>query len=97
LPASTVSPARFHYSDCALLICVSDDKCLRQCAAFHFPCFDYRQPQRPLPSVMEQIGVVKLLHIPRALARGVDIFLLDLDVGFLENPKYALNISLRTA
>jgi len=36
---------------------------------------------------MEQIGEVKLLHIPRALQRGVDIFMLDLDVGFLANPK----------
>jgi len=30
--------------------------------------------------------VLKLFHVPKALARGVDIFILDLDVGFLDNP-----------
>ena len=44
---------------------------------------------------MEQIGVVKLLHIPRALERGVDIFLLDLDVGFLADPRFVLFHLLR--
>ena len=56
-------------------------------------CFS-DQIQHPLPSVMEQIGVVKLLHIPRAIARGVDIFMLDLDVGFLENPRWSLPLSI---
>jgi hypothetical protein len=37
---------------------------------------------------MEQIAAVKLLHVPMALTRGVDVFMLDLDVGFLEDPKH---------
>jgi len=39
-----------------------------------------------LPSALEQIAELKLYHIPKALARGIDIVMLDLDVGFTENP-----------
>jgi len=80
--------AKFDQSDCALVICVSDGGCMRKCQEATFPCFNYESAARPLPSVMEQIAQVKLLHIPRVLSRGVDVFLLDLDVGFLESPAH---------
>lgn len=80
--------AKFDQSDCALVICVSDGGCMRKCEEATFPCFNYESADRPLPSVMEQIAQVKLLHIPRVLGRGVDVFLLDLDVGFLESPAH---------
>ena len=81
------SMVKFNVSDCTLVICVSDPKCLKLCADNRFPCYDYRSLQSPLPSVMEQIGEVKLLHVGKALAKGVDVFMLDLDVGFLASPK----------
>jgi hypothetical protein len=36
---------------------------------------------------MEQIGEVKLHDIPLAMGKGVDVFMLDLDVGFLSDPR----------
>jgi hypothetical protein len=79
---------KFNQSACSIVICVSDPKCMRLCEEAHFPCFDYVEHTLPLPSVMEQIAAVKLLHVPKALERGVDVFMLDLDVGFLEDPKH---------
>ena len=80
--------AKFGVSDCAFVICVSDAKCMHMCKASLFPCFDYRYTiSLPPPSVMEQIAAVKLYHIPKALAAGVNIFMLDLDVGFLQTPR----------
>jgi len=35
---------------------------------------------------MEQVAEVKLFHVGKALAAGANIFLLDLDVGFLRDP-----------
>lgn len=35
---------------------------------------------------MEQIATLKLFHFPKALLKGVDVFVVDLDVGFLDNP-----------
>ena len=35
---------------------------------------------------MEQVAYVKLLHIGDALEAGVNILVLDLDVGFLRDP-----------
>jgi hypothetical protein len=35
-----------------------------------FPCFDYHYHKPELPSVMEQIAAVKLLHIPMAMSKG---------------------------
>jgi hypothetical protein len=65
---------KFEVSDCALVICVSDLRCMRMCAAAKFPCFNYIAEEVPLPSVMEQIAQVKLLHVPKALNRGVSKF-----------------------
>jgi len=44
-----------------------------------------------MPSALEQIALLKLFHIPRALAAGVDVFMLDLDVGFLDDPMVLVN------
>lgn len=80
--------AKFGVSDCAFVICVSDARCMSMCKESLFPCFDYRYTLTlPPPSVMEQIAAVKLYHIPKALAAGVNIFMLDLDVGFLQSPQ----------
>jgi hypothetical protein len=61
---------KFNVSDCSLVICVSDAHCMDLCAESIFPCFDYRYHKAELPSVMEQIATVKLLHIPMAMSKG---------------------------
>jgi len=35
---------------------------------------------------MEQIAYIKLYETPKALVRNVNVFMLDLDVGFLSDP-----------
>lgn len=35
---------------------------------------------------MSQVAAVKLRHVGLALALGVDVLLLDLDVGFMRDP-----------
>ena len=75
---------KFNVSECALVICVSDPKCMKLCGEYNFPCYDFRLSKAASQaSVMEQIAEIKLLRVPRALVRGVDVFMLDLDVGFL--------------
>lgn len=76
---------RFGHSDCAVMICISDVRCMELCARQGFPCFDYRHPD-PSAHTMEQVATVKLFHIGVALERGAHVFLLDLDVGFLRDP-----------
>ena len=81
---------KFRMSDCAVMVCVTDRDCMRLCAASGFPCYYYdhaaHSPNGTLPSALEQIAHLKLLHLPRALRRGVDLLMLDLDVGFLDDP-----------
>jgi len=43
------------------------------------------QTQRPV-SALEQIANLKMYYLPRALALGVYLFVLDLDVGWIHNP-----------
>jgi hypothetical protein len=83
---------KFNISDCSLIICVSDSRCMKTCQQSLFPCYNYQDLRRPLPSVMEQIAEVKLLHIPKAMVKGVDVFLLDLDVGFLASPMSMIKV-----
>ena len=78
---------KFNLSSCSIVICVSDPNCMKMCRAALFPCYNYQERLLPLPSVMEQIAKVKLLYVPMALSKGVDVFMLDLDVGFLGDPK----------
>ena len=68
---------KFEVSDCSLVICVSDLKCMKMCDDAKFPCFNYVAKEQPLPSVMEQIAQVKLLHVPQALTRGVSSVQID--------------------
>lgn len=75
---------KFHLESCSLVICVSDPRCVRLCDQASFPCYDFSD--RAYPSVMEQIAMLKLKLIPQALLLGVDVFMLDLDVGFLADP-----------
>lgn len=81
---------KFGLSDCTIMICVTDLYCMRLCQQSRFPCFSYRYdlefPGIKLPSAMEQIAVLKLFHMPKALLKGVDMFVVDLDVGFLDSP-----------
>lgn len=87
---------KFGLSQCALVICVTDSHCMDLCKESYFPCFDYRESRTPLPSVMEQIAILKLHHVPKALASGVDVFMLDLDVGFLNSPRYMTEVFYET-
>jgi hypothetical protein len=41
---------------------------------------------------MEQIAVLKLHCLPKALAQGVDVFTLDLDAGFVDDPRKLIDI-----
>ena len=82
---------KFEYSDCVMVICVSDRNCVNLCKNNIFPCFDYNSPKELIQtdrkvSVMEQIAYIKLYEIRKALKLGVNVFMLDLDVGFLADP-----------
>lgn len=48
------------------------------------------QEKSKLPHTLEQIAELKLYHIPKVLSRGVDVIMLDLDVGFLSDPRRLL-------
>lgn len=48
------------------------------------------QEKSKLPHTLEQIAELKLLHLPKVLERGVDLIMLDLDVGFLSDPRRLL-------
>ena len=90
------SLVKFDLSDCAVMICVTDPLCVQMCADAGFPCYDFRYDKlhvgsNPIPSAMEQIAVLKLYHVPFALKRGVDVFMVDLDVGFLDSPIKLIN------
>lgn len=67
---------KFDLVECAMVICVSDPKCLNLCHLSDFPCYPFQSTVSPRPSVMEQIGELKLSYIPRALLLGVDVFML---------------------
>lgn len=67
------------------MVCVSDPKCISLCAQNDFPCFDFQYEKKFAPT-FEQVAAVKIRHVGRALELGVNIMLLDLDVGFLRNP-----------
>jgi hypothetical protein len=66
---------KFGLSDCAVMICVTDQFCMEMCAKSGFPCLYYDHglfnPDIPLPSALEQIAQLKLLHLPKALKLGV--------------------------
>jgi hypothetical protein len=90
------SMVKFDLSSCSIVICVSDQKCMDACRSASFPCYNYQDHNTPLPSVMEQIAKVKLFFVPVALTRGVDVFMLDLDVGFLGDPKIMVEAFVET-
>ena len=81
---------KFRVSDCAVMICVTDKDCMKLCTTSDFPCIyyghDLYNPNASLPSALEQIANLKLFHLPKALRKGVDLLMLDLDVGFLADP-----------
>lgn len=113
---------KFDLISCALMICVSDDRCMKLCDEHSFPCFHYNALSDHLvvsrflyvgtffhvveilvcfnleqafdhdPSPMEQIAVLKLNKLPKTLARGVDVFTLDLDAGFVDDPRKLVSI-----
>lgn len=87
---------KFNTSQCSLVICVSDPNCMKMCGSSYFPCYNYMEANKPLPSVMEQIAKVKLYYVPKALNMGVDVFMLDLDVGFLNDPNVMIQAFYET-
>lgn len=85
--------AKYDYINCSLLICVGDTRCMDMCKRQGFPCYLYKQEKGlSSSSVMEQIAILKLRHIPKALSLGANVFMLDLDVGFLTSPQYLLDV-----
>lgn len=88
--------AKFEMSDCSIVVCMSDPMCMQMCSDWNFPCFDWtyekHYPDTPRPSMMEQIAILKLRHLPKALKAGVDVFMLDLDVGFLATPQPLVDV-----
>ena len=66
---------KFRLSDCSVMICVTDQFCMDMCKKSGFPCLYYDHehfnPDVPLPSALEQIAQLKLLHLPKALKLGV--------------------------
>eukprot|EP01040_Poterioochromonas_malhamensis_P007223 gene7223-7796_t len=90
------SMVKFGLSSCAMMICVSDINCMKRCEKSYFPCvlFDFQKlhPEKELPSPLEQIAELKLYHLPKALNKGVNIIILDSDVGFLSTPKNLIDL-----
>ena len=52
--------------------------------------------RRTTVTPMEQIANLKLFHLPKALALGVDLFILDLDVGFINSPMHMIRQATET-
>ena len=77
---------KFGHSPCALMICINDPNCINLCMLNSFNCYNYIHSDQTAHT-MEQVATVKLLYVGIALELGAHIFLLDLDVGFLRNPK----------
>lgn len=67
------------------MVCLSDPNCIKKCKEADFPCFDYVYPNQNA-HIFEQVAAIKLRHTALALDKGVNIMLLDLDVGFLKDP-----------
>jgi hypothetical protein len=90
---------KFNLSDCSLLICVTDLSCVDLCNHLSFPCYNFQYQlyhDSSVPkSALEQIALLKLFHVPKALKRGVDIFTVDLDVGFLDDPMMLVNYRVK--
>lgn len=67
------------------MICISDEACVQRCKDNGFPCYDYQHDNATDP-IFLQIGKLKLYYVGEAIASGVDVMLLDLDVSFLRDP-----------
>lgn len=85
------SMMQFDHIECSIMICVTDMNCMNLCRYHHFPCYHYQHPNATTGTtmtihIMEQIATIKLLEVSRALEAGLNILLLDLDVGFLRDP-----------
>mmetsp|Transcript_2796 Transcript_2796/g.4216 ORF Transcript_2796/g.4216 Transcript_2796/m.4216 type:complete len:608 (+) Transcript_2796:311-2134(+) len=79
--------AKYDLAECSLLVCISDPSCMRRCIDSSFPCINYEdKSSRGKTSTFEQIAKLKLFEIPKAVGRGVPLFIVDLDVGFRQNP-----------
>jgi hypothetical protein len=77
--------AKFNHGDCIVMICVTDHECSRRCESERLPYFNYTHIDTTA-HVMEQVAEIKLRYVKEALEQGVNILLLDLDVGFLRDP-----------
>ena len=72
------SMVRFGLEACSVMVCVSDPHCMELCRQADFPCYDFNYAEHHSDpsstrevSAMEQIAVLKLLHIPKALRKQV--------------------------
>eukprot|EP00603_Paraphysomonas_imperforata_P006984 CAMPEP_0114436028 /NCGR_PEP_ID=MMETSP0103-20121206/13198_1 /TAXON_ID=37642 ORGANISM="Paraphysomonas imperforata, Strain PA2" /NCGR_SAMPLE_ID=MMETSP0103 /ASSEMBLY_ACC=CAM_ASM_000201 /LENGTH=643 /DNA_ID=CAMNT_0001606199 /DNA_START=165 /DNA_END=2092 /DNA_ORIENTATION=+ len=70
---------------CTVMVCVSDPRCLQLCHENDFPCYNFEYENKQAHT-FEQVAAVKIRHVGYALGKGVNVMLLDLDVGFLRNP-----------
>lgn len=75
----------FNHLNCAVMICVSDPLCIERCSKYGFPCYPYFHEKKD-DHIMVQVAELKLIHVGRALTEGINVFLLDLDVGFIRDP-----------
>jgi len=75
----------FNHLNCAVMICVSDPLCIEKCNKYGFPCYPYFHEKKD-DHIMVQVAELKLIHVGRALSFGINVFLLDLDVGFIRDP-----------
>ena len=76
---------KFNHFNCSVMICVSDNLCIEKCKSNNFPCYPYFHANKD-DHVMIQVAEIKLVHVGKALEMGINIFLIDLDVGFLRDP-----------
>ena len=62
-----------------------DPNCMKLCQDNGYPCYNYQHPDAHT-HVMEQVADLKLKYVGMALEAGVTVLLLDLDVGFIQDP-----------
>ena len=65
--------------------------CMDMCQSNGFECYGYYPTTNPgsfvpVVPVMEQVATVKLHYMSQLLMNGVNVMLMDLDVGFLRDP-----------
>lgn len=73
------SMIQFENSECSLIICI-DDKCNQKCEENNLPCYFFQLEDKSIP-IMVLIGYLKLEIFPQILNEGIDLLILDIDIG----------------